>query len=88
MTEWLAEIDEDILIADGFDDALIGYVEIFDSPKIALYDSAKCIQILIETLGITEEVAKEHFQINVQGSYVGDYTPAFATILKEDKINV
>jgi hypothetical protein len=85
--DYLANIDENILIADGFDDALIGYVELFGIPRIALYDSNKCIQILVENLGITAESAEEHFRFNVLGACMGEYTPAFATILKEADVN-
>lgn len=83
MREDLAEIDENILCADGFDEALIGYVERIGQPAIALYDRDKCIQILIDE-GLTEEEALEHFEHNVIGSWVGEYTPAFATLLSKD----
>lgn len=77
----LAAIDEDILLADGFEDALLGYVERIGQPTIALYDRDKCIEIL-QAEGLTYEEAQEHFEFNVIGAYVGEYTPAFATILK------
>jgi hypothetical protein len=81
IVEELAEIDENILIADGFDDAILGYVEFFGCNPVALYDKDKCIQILMERDGLDDTSAIEHFYFNVSGSYVGDYTPAFATLL-------
>lgn len=69
------------LLADGFEDALIGYVEIF-SRTIALYDKEKCLEILQKRDGMTREDALEFFEFNVQGSYHGEDTPGFATILK------
>lgn len=42
----LAEIDPEILIAEGLDDALLGYVERTGEPPVALYDADKCIEIL------------------------------------------
>lgn len=78
--ELLAEIDEKILLADGFEDALVGYAEIFNR-VIATYDRRKCIEILMNRDGMTEEEAEEFFSYNVTGSFVGEYTPAFITYL-------
>lgn len=63
--------DEDILIADGFDDAVIG-IEI---PSMRLiYSVQKCIEILMED-DMDELDAVEHFYFNVSGAYVGEQTP-------------
>lgn len=78
----LAEIDEEILCADGFDEALIGYVERFGQPTIALYDLDKCYEVMMERDGMTYEEAAEYFEFNIIGAWMGEYTPAFATILK------
>lgn len=75
--DWLADIDEDILCADGFDDAIIGVCHIGGN-AIALYDMRKCIEILMRDDGISYEDALDHFHYNVLGSYVGEKTPAFA----------
>jgi len=76
----LALLDEQMLLADGFDDALIGYVRIFDK-QIALYNEETCIELLIKQ-GMNAEEAITYFEYNVIGSYVGPYTPAFATIYR------
>jgi hypothetical protein len=78
--EALEDIDPEILTADGFDEALIGYVEVFNN-TVALYDRAKCIEILMGE-GITRSEADEYFDFNVQGAFVGPKTPAFATLLR------
>ena len=63
--------DEEILIADGFDDAIIG----IDPHSVRLiYSCRKCIEILIEE-GMGEYDAMEHFEYNVINSYVGEKTP-------------
>lgn len=77
----IAAIDEDALFAEGFQDALIGYVQIFNK-IVALYDREKCICLLMRRDGMTFEDAEEYFCFNVTGSYVGDSTPAFATIMR------
>jgi hypothetical protein len=78
----VAEIDPEILLADGFEDALVGYVEVF-SKTVALYDREKCLKILEKRDKMTPEEAEEFFGFNVTGAYVGDHTPAFATFLKK-----
>lgn len=63
--------DEEILKADGFDDAVIG---IEQGSMRLIYSVTKCIEILILE-GMTQEDAIEHFDFNVAGSYVGEKTP-------------
>lgn len=77
--EFIANMNEEALFADGFEDALIGYVEIFNK-VIALYDREKCIDILMKRDGMDEEGAIEFFDFNVTGAYVGESTPGFATL--------
>ena len=71
--------DPEVLFADGFDDAILGFVERFGAPPVVLYNRDKCIEILMEQ-GMTFEEAHEHFDYNVVGAWVGDRTPAFATL--------
>lgn len=63
--------DKEFLIADGFNDAIIGYCMSTDR---VIYSYVKTIELLIGE-GLTEEDAIEHFYYNVIGSYVGDRTP-------------
>jgi len=88
-TRWikarLDAINEQALTADGFDDALIGFVEQFGRPPVALYDYEKCIAILMERDKMARDVAVEFFEFNVIGAGMGESTPAFATILREAK---
>lgn len=39
-------VDENLLIADGYNDAIIGYAETSEGEKMVLYDSDKCIAVL------------------------------------------
>ena len=82
--DWLIEHDEEILTADGFDYALIGVCERAGQPTIAMYDKDKCINLLIERDGMTEEEAEEYLYFNVVGAWVGEYTHCFVTLYKED----
>jgi len=74
----LAEVNEDALLADGFEGALIGYVTRFGQEPVALYDHAKCIAILARDMG--EEEAVEFFSYNTLGAWAGEGTPAFAVL--------
>lgn len=67
---------EDILLADGFEEAFLGMVKGASQEPKACYDRNKCIEILMEE-GLSEEDAEEHFDFNVIGSYVGPFTPMF-----------
>mgnify|MGYP003133357486 FL=1 len=73
--EFLDQFGMDALVADGFDDAIVGVVLQDEHPKV-VYDSYKCIDMLIEE-GMSEEEATEYFDYNVSGSYVGKQTPIF-----------
>lgn len=66
--------DTEFLIADGFDDAVIGYHQ--QSERL-IYSIRKCIDILIDE-GMSEEDALEHFYYNVEGAYVGEKTPIWS----------
>jgi hypothetical protein len=78
----LAEYDEEILCADGFDEAIVGVVHV-GSNTVALYDMEKCIEILMRD-DMNYEEAYEFFIYNVLGSYVGEKTPAFAEFIEKE----
>jgi hypothetical protein len=68
--------DENVMLADGFEDAFVGIARQFNSPPFAVYDRNKCIEILVEQ-GMHHDEAEDYFAFNVEGSYVGESTPAF-----------
>lgn len=67
--------DEEVLLADGFEGALIGIVRQFGKP-MAVYDRTQCIECLIDQ-GVEPDEAEEYFQFNVEGAWVGDQAPCF-----------
>ena len=67
--------DNECLLADGYESALIGISG--GSNPVAVYDIDLCIKSLVEEDGIEEEDALEHFYYNTVGSYVGEKTPVF-----------
>lgn len=62
--------DEEILKADGFDDAIIGIEE---NDTRLIYSVSKCLKILEQEM--SELDAMEYFTFNVSGCYVGKKTP-------------
>lgn len=77
MKRCMDENYDEILTADGFEDALIGVVDGACRAPVACYDYAKCIEILMTRDGMEEEDAHEYMSFNVTGAYVGEYTPLF-----------
>jgi len=70
LVDWYPE--QDLLIADGFNDAIIG---IDESSLRVIYSVKKCIEILCLDEDMDVDDAIEHFEYNVRGSYVGERTP-------------
>jgi hypothetical protein len=69
---------ETALFADGFDDAILGITRSIQSSStgpVIVYDSCKCIEVLMRTMERDEAV--EFFDFNVSGAYVGPQTPIF-----------
>lgn len=64
------------LWADGFDDAIVGLMEI-EEGCVLVYSSSKCIEVIAEQDGISIDDAIDHYEYNVRGSYVGTFTPKF-----------
>jgi len=72
----IAEQYPELLVADGFDEAILGVSQQFNSLSVA-YDRNKCIEILMTRDNMTQLEAVEYFEFNVVGSYMGQYTPSF-----------
>jgi hypothetical protein len=80
---WLdiqADANDGILVADGFDDALVGVTAYQPGrPVLAVYDYEKCVKVLRKG-GMSEEDAREWMEFNVVGAWVGDGTPVFLVV--------
>jgi len=72
----LQQLNPCALLADGFESALIG-IGRQAHQYLAVYDYAKCVELLMDGDGMTHEMASEHMEFNVVGSYVGPNTPIF-----------
>lgn len=85
--------DEPLLFADGFDDAILGVTGGFDERRV-VYSVSKILAILIKEYqdgGEPEDpeydwhtMAREHFDFNIGGGYVGPQTPVWVEGLEEE----
>ena len=74
--DYIAQYNPEALLADGFEDALIGVGQQFNK-TLAVYDRQRCIEILMERDGMSDEEAVEYFEFNLTGACVGENTPIF-----------
>lgn len=75
--ESLAEANPDALLADGLEDAIIGFTINTHMPHVAVYDAAKCVEVLMKRDGMTHEEAEEFLEFNTYCAYVGPNGPLY-----------
>ena len=80
LDEYADDTGKRLLLADGFEDAIIGIGHQFNKSAV-VYDKEACIRILVDG-EMTEEEAEEYFEFNVQDAYLGDGTPIFMSKIK------
>jgi hypothetical protein len=81
----IGEINEEAILFDGYEGALIGICEQFGRPPVACYDYELCIKILMERDGMSREDAEEFFNFNSLGCCADqDNNPVFVTLFTKD----
>ena len=83
--EYLSEHNDEVMFADGFDEAVIGMVHGACRTPVVCYDYRKCVDILVERDGMSEEDAEEFISFNVTGAYMGELTPLFLYDLRGEE---
>ena len=73
LIDQIVEFNPEALLADGFNDAIMWY----DTKGRVIYSVGNIIDILVERDGMSYEDASEHFSFNVEGAYLGEYTPIY-----------
>jgi len=81
--ETLTNANPEAQLVDGYEEAFIGIAYRVGETPIAAYDYGKCIRILADREGMTPGEAKEFFEFNVTGSWVGEGTPVFVEVEEE-----
>lgn len=79
---WQLLEDEECLVADGFDRAVIGIT--FGSEAKTVYSVRKIIDVLVNEEDMSVEDAIEHFEYNIAGSYMGEKTPIYVYDFDEE----
>ena len=69
--------DNDCLLAEGFEDALVGHTQ--GANTVAVYDYDECVSILMKRDNMSCIDAIEFMEFNVVNNYVGDKTPVFVS---------
>jgi len=96
LREEIAEINPEALLIDGFDEAIIGMAERIGFGPVVAYDVEKIIEILANDMEVEDDdledgqsiekikvsMAYEYFYFNIQGAWMGDYTPIFISKLE------
>ena len=72
-------VPDELLKADGFDDAVLGLADRGTVPTVLAYDYEKCVEILMTRDGMTRMDAGEYMDFNVVGGGGGELTPVFVT---------
>tara|TARA_R110000803_G_C11931351_1_gene315490 strand:- start:614 stop:865 length:252 start_codon:yes stop_codon:yes gene_type:complete len=73
--EKISEVNPKALLADGFNDAILGMCMQFGQEPVVAYDYDKCLEILQKDMSYEDAV--EYMEFNVVGAYMGIYSPVF-----------
>ena len=68
---------EELLIADGLDEAIMGVCMRYGEPDVVAYDFLKVLKILVDRDGMSPEESLEFFEFNIIGAGMGERTPVF-----------
>lgn len=80
----IEQLSEEALTLDGYDHCVVGIGSVFPHTDLVLiYSTAKIIEELMNGSGMDYEEAREFYDFNIAGAYMGKGTP----ILMEDKID-
>jgi len=75
--DWIAKHNPEALLADGYEDAIVGVAERCGQPTLVVYDAWKCVEILIKRDGMDHDEAMEFFQFNTLGCWAGENSPLY-----------
>ena len=73
LLETIADLNPETPVLEGLDDSIEGY----DKDGRIIYSVHNIIETLMERDEMSEEEAWEHYSFNIEGSYLGEYTPIF-----------
>ena len=74
--------DDELLFMDGYDCCIVGVAGRIGFETMLVYDREKVLETLVKE-GMTYEDAVDFHEFNQAGSYVGERTPMFITLLED-----
>ena len=69
------EMDESVLLMDGFEEAFIGYSQRINEPVLAVYSYERMLGVLVRRDDMDYDEAAEYISHNCLGAWVGEKTP-------------
>lgn len=83
LSEFLVDLDEGIIVADGLAHAFLGLT---NTPNgvVAVYSTERIISNLMENDAMDFETAEEYMHLNIIGADVGQRTPVFVDVIPEE----
>jgi len=82
IVEEVSKLNPRALVADGLDEAIVGYGAQYGSEPVIIYDYNACLTVLMRDNKWDHDEAIEWMEYNVVTSYVGQGTPIF--MLREE----
>ena len=73
--EKISEVNPKALLADGFNDAILGMCMQFGQEPVVAYDYDKCLEILQKDMSYEDAV--EYYGFNIACAFMGIYSPVF-----------
>lgn len=80
--EVVAEVNPDALLADGLEDAAIGYTLNTHGEHVVVYDYDKCVEAIVGAGDMSHEDAEEYLAFNTLCAYVGPHGPLYVKVLR------
>lgn len=77
LTDILDNLDDEVVILDGFDDCVVGTTTNLARKEVLVYSVTRIVSKLIDTDDMSFDEALEHFYFNIEGAYLGVYSPVF-----------
>lgn len=80
--EHVAEVNPEALLADGLEEAAIGYTLNTHGEHVVVYDYDRCVEALVSRDGMSPEGADEYLEFNTLCAYVGPHGPLYVKVLR------
>ena len=71
---------------DGFDSAIVGTIDVCGAPTRLAYNVEEILYVLQTQHGMSAEGAREYFEYNILGAYIGEDGPVYLTFVPYDEI--